>query len=516
MALVTTKSEIGSANRLATDSRDGSGLVYDSLLSGVAFALILTVMQRVVGFVRGVLFCKLMTDQQLGQWSMVWSFLMLLAPLAMLGLPGCFGKYCEYYRHRGQLRSFIIRIGAISLSATGLVSVTIILFPELFSKLIFRDNSQIMLVRCLGFALFAVATLNYAVSLMESLRQIRIVTIMRFVTGIGFAVLGTGMLLLWNQDSSAVTLAYAICCIAGLLPAIWLLGRLQDVIGDSDKTLAHSAMWRRIAPFAVWLWVSNLMYNLFEVTDRYMLIHWSDTTAEAAQGLVGQYHSGRVIPLLLVSVAAMLGGLLLPYMSAAWEENRKDDAARQLNWTFKLLGLIFSIGGVLVLLASPILFDWILQGKYNAGLAVLPMTMVYCIWFSLHTVGQDFLWVAEKGKWATLAIAAGLVINVILNVLLIPSMGISGAVLATTCGNAVAISLILIMNHAWGCKTDVGIWLIAGTPLCLLLPWWGSCIILTTIGSLGYFTNWVFNAQEKVQIVDLFHNIQSKLRTKFS
>ena len=76
-------------------------IVSDSLAIGVLFALVLTVVGGVVGFLRGILFCRLMTDQQLGQWSMVWSFLMLLAPLALLGLPGCFGRFVEYYRHRG-------------------------------------------------------------------------------------------------------------------------------------------------------------------------------------------------------------------------------------------------------------------------------------------------------------------------------------------------------------------------------------------------------------------------------
>jgi O-antigen/teichoic acid export membrane protein len=63
-------------------------LVSDSIATGLMFALILTVGQRIIGFGRGILFCRFMTDQELGQWSMVWSYLMLLAPLAVLGLPG--------------------------------------------------------------------------------------------------------------------------------------------------------------------------------------------------------------------------------------------------------------------------------------------------------------------------------------------------------------------------------------------------------------------------------------------
>ena len=40
---------------------------------------------------------------------MVYSFLMLAAPLAVLGVPGSFGRYAEHYRQRGHLRTFLHR-----------------------------------------------------------------------------------------------------------------------------------------------------------------------------------------------------------------------------------------------------------------------------------------------------------------------------------------------------------------------------------------------------------------------
>jgi PST family polysaccharide transporter len=508
-------------------------LVSDTLATGVLFALVLTVGQRVIGFVRGVLFCRYMTDQELGQWSMVWSFLMLLAPLAMLGLPGCFGKYSEYFRRRGQLKTFIWRVGAVSFSTTLLFAATILMFPEWFSQLFFRDASQIIVVQSLAVALVAVAISNFAISLMESLRQVRVVTFMRFVTGMAFAVIGTGLLIVWKNNVSAVTLAYGACCLLGTIPAFYLWskfrgqaddGRLIDAATDtceatevnakrnagSVEALTQLTMWQRIAPFAFWLWVSNLLHNLFEVSDRYMLIHWSDTTAEVAQAMVGQYHSGRVIPLLMVSVAAMLAGVLLPYMSAAWEAGKKSDAVRQLNWTYKLVGISFTAGGLLVLMTAPIFFDWILQGRYNDGRSVLPLTLVYCVWFSLYTVGQDYLWVAEKGKLATLAIGVGLVANIVLNVVLIPWLGLSGAVIATTSGNFLVISLILWLNHRNGCPTDLGIWLISMLPLLLLLSPWAGCLALAAMIGMAHRTTWIFSGEEKQQGIAAWESVRAK------
>ena len=475
-------------------------LVSDSITTGLVFALLLTVGQRVIGFGRGILFCHFMTDQELGQWSMVWSYLMLMAPLAVLGLPGCFGKYSEYYRQRGQLKSFVGRIAIISFVMTGMLATAVFMMPEKFCWILFRDTENVQLVRWISVALLFVGASNFLSTLMESLRQVRVVTLMRFITGVSFAGVGVLLLACFEAKSSAATAGFAIACMLGSIPAFWVLWHCRDSFNNDGDTLSHRGMWKRIAPFAAWLWVSNMATNLFEVSDRYMLIHWSSGTAEVAQASVGQYHSGRVVPLLLVGVAAMLAGVLLPYLSESWEKGRKDLAAKQLNWAIKLIAICFTVGSVVLLLMAPILFDWILEGRYNDGLAVLPMTLVYCIWFGLHTIGQDYLWVAEKGKWATFATGLGLCVNLVLNMVLIPIIGLQGAVLATATGNLLIVVLLFCLNHRLGCKTDLGIWLCAFIPMILLLS--KPMAIMAAIYLVGICvgTNLIFSFDERREI----------------
>ena len=217
----------------------------DSIATGVVFAILLTIGQRVVGFIRGILFCRIMTDQELGQWSMLWSFLMLLAPLAVLGLPGCFSRYTEYYRHRGQLRTFIRRIAAISLGLTLTLVAAMILFPARVSWLIFRDPSHVTVVFSLAVSLGIVSASNFLSSLLESLRQVRAVTAMRFITGMAFAVVGTLMIASSTNRSAAATLGYGISCLLGAIPAIWFLFQYRNCIVDEadSEELRYSTVW---------------------------------------------------------------------------------------------------------------------------------------------------------------------------------------------------------------------------------------------------------------------------------
>ncbi|HEY2147725.1 MAG TPA: hypothetical protein VGH32_07290, partial [Pirellulales bacterium] len=89
-----------------------SGLRTDSLATSVAILVALSIAQRLIGFARQILVCRWLEPDQLGEWDICFKFLMLGAPLAVLGLPGSFGRYLEYYRRRGHLKTFLRRTAA--------------------------------------------------------------------------------------------------------------------------------------------------------------------------------------------------------------------------------------------------------------------------------------------------------------------------------------------------------------------------------------------------------------------
>ena len=327
---------------IKTDSEIATGSVpdlkVDSLKAGVMFALILTLVQRVVGLLRGILFCRILPEEQLGQWSLTWSYLMLLAPLAVLGLPGCFNRYVETYRQSGQLRVFLTRITVISLLTTIVFSVFMAMTSEWLAGWLYRDRQQSGLVTLMALSLVFVVAFNFASSLMEALMQVRLVTIMRVINGVGFAVFAIALMFVIPDGTWAITLGFVLSCIAGTLPAIWYFSRNRTLVKSSNQTFAGESMWARVAPFAAWMWVANLVSNLYETADRGMLLHLAPTSVAKAQALIGQYHCGRIIPLVLVGMAAMLGGTLMAYLTAHWERGDKEAVQRQLRWTLKLTG----------------------------------------------------------------------------------------------------------------------------------------------------------------------------------
>ncbi|QDT73937.1 lipopolysaccharide biosynthesis protein [Lacipirellula limnantheis] len=471
----------------------------DTLAASVIILLTVTVVQRTVGFGRGILFCRWLSPESLGEWEMVYSFLMLAAPLAVLGVPGSFGRYAEHYRQRGHLRTFLNRT-TIWTAVCGLISVAVIegLAPQL-SDLMFGDAKYADVMRNVGFCLLTIIVQHTLTALLTALRLYRIVSAMQFAQSILFAIISLGLMWRWPTMNS-ILFGYAIACLASSAGAIvWAWPAFRDLDRPEDD-LVHREFWGKLLRFAFFVWVTNLLTHLFAIVDRYMIVHYANLSPTEALQQVGHYHSSRIIPLLMVSVADLLSGLVMPHLTHDWEAGRPENVSKRLNLTIKLSAICMMAFGVAVLASAPLLFHTILQGKYDDGLHVLPWTMAGCVWYGIYVVAQNYLWCAEKAKLSTAPLMIGLLVNVVLNFILLPTQGLHGAVLATAISTCICLLVVLWLNQLHGMQVDRGAWLLALAPTALGFGLWPSVVTTLAVLVASLATPWLLTELEQREL----------------
>jgi len=433
----------------------------DSLALGMSVMLLMTIVQRGIGFFRSIWFCRMLDDQMLGQWAMAFGFVTMITPMLLLGLPGSLPRYVETYRQQGHLRAFLKRIlwctGGLSCAAMAMM----LLVPEPFGWLIFRQSTSGSLVAAVGVTVLSVILFNSMNELVAALRQVRVVSFMQFIQSVGFTVIAITWLAVDGRLIGLV-FSFAAAGLLGTLPAWWILSRNWQSLPLSNEAFDAAAMWRRVLPYAAALWVMNLLSNAFEFSDRYMILHFS-AAADMGQSLVGQYHSARIIPGLFVSVAMMGSGVLLPYMAADWEAGKQTAMAERLRKILFSVSAVFTLGASLALGFAPWLFESLLGGRYSGGLSVLPLAFTISVWAALITVAQNYLWVAERGKFVGWSLAVGLATNLALNAFLLPLYGLHGAVVATLLSHLVVLLGIWLAMRRSGFDWDSS--LIWGTLL---------------------------------------------------
>lgn len=464
--------------------------------------LALTVVQRLVGFVRAVLFCRWLDADQLGLWDMAFSFILLAAPLAVLAIPGAFGRYVEYYRQKGELRSFLRR-AALACGVLGAIGcIVIALTRRWLSLLVFGTESYANLIALAAGCLAAVIVYNFLIELSVAMRNIRLSSAMQLTNSVAFAVLGLGLLLGWRNSAESVLLGYGGSCLIAALVAVACLRSVWRASPQSVETMPRAELWSKVAPFAAWILTVNLLMNLFEVVDRYMIIHFSGASADGALNLVGNYHASRVAPMLLVSIAAMLAAMITPHLSRDWESGRRDLVAFRLRLLIKTFGLGLFAAAVGVVVVAPLLFDFAFKGKYPAGSAVLPWTLVYCCWFGMLMIAKNYMYCAEKAKLGSLALFVGLALNVPLNLILLPRLGLQGAVLATAAANALALGLVCLFNRRLGFHLDNGARLVLVLPMVVCLGPWVAMLALAAVAVETIWGTRLFSPEERRHLVE--------------
>ncbi|NIL96652.1 MAG: oligosaccharide flippase family protein [Planctomycetales bacterium] len=478
----------------------------DTLAASVMFLMALSCVQPLISFGRGLLFCRWLDPEQLGCWDMALSFLTLIAPVVVLGIPGSFGRYVEHFAQRGQLATFLRRTGLACL-VLGTAAVALVAWQAgFFAGLIFGRQDLVSLVHLVAVCLASMVAFGFVIELLTALRMFRVVSLLHFVKGVMFALSGAGLLLVWTSAASILVSYTLACLLASALSLWWLLPTWKSLpaadslAADSlagSAALSRRGLWAKLMPFAAWVWLTNLTANLFEITDRYMIVHFSGMPNAEALLQVGYYHSSRLVPLLLISFAGMLASLILPHLARDWEAGRRQVVSSQVILGLKLCSLFMAATATAVMLAGPWLFEVVLEGKYASGLAVMPWTLAYCVWFGLVSVAEMYLWCAERVRLGTAALAVGVVVNVVLNLLLLPSLGLLGAVLATAASKLFVLTLIYTLSHLLGLPFDWRLWALAFLPLLICLGPAFAAAALAVLGLAVIATPLVLTAAEK-------------------
>ncbi len=477
-----------------------------TLAQSVLLLLLANLGAKVFGFLRSVFTCRLLPEEELGRWDLVYGFILLAAPAVMLGIPGSLGRYLEHFAKRQvlcrMLQHILIILGVLTLLGT----VGLILGAEPVAWLLLRLPQQRPLVLWTAGALALAMWFFIFQEIFGGLRRFQLVATLQALQTVLFMVLSLG-LLLWHPGAESVLAGFAFSCAVGVLLGAWWLWRLWPQLNQEELPQPLSPLWRKMMQFALWVWITNWLTNLFQVLDRYMLVHLSGLKPQAVLAQVGNYHAAWILPLVVVSLGGTVNSALVPHLSRDWEQGHRARVQRTLLRTIRLGAVVLTLTVAAIVGGAWLLYDVVLEHKYSLALPILPWIAALAAWSVLAMLVGCYLWCAERAGWETGAVALALVSNALLNALLIPRWQLHGAVVATTTSHLVLLVVLGLMAQRLGLPMSwrswvllltpgsvllgpvalglVGAWLVADLLwLRLLFPWHDRCYLEAYLGRL--------------------------------
>lgn len=493
--------------------RASGNLAADTFSKSIVILGCLILLQRGVGFLRSFYVCGALTPAEVGRWDLAFSFLMMAAPLAVLGIPGSFGRYVPKFETGGQHRIFLRHTLIACLLLTAIACGMIIVMRATVAEYFFGDLSYSPLVGFLALGLPLVVFFNFANSWLTGKRLNRVVFRSQFTQTLSFAILCLATFQLVSVSAESVVASYLGSCLAGLSVAAWCVACKWDKT-DSQSVPEHQqsdSIWRKILPFAIWVWTSNVLMNLFSLCDRMLLVNFYPDAAVEIQFLVGQYHTACLFPLLLLSIGGMAGSMLIPYLSKDWEADNLTGVTDRMNLMLKGIGGVCLLGSIVVMCIAPVLFGEIWKNKFALGESLLPLTLSFCSLAAVTLVAQKYFWCIEETWISTALLSLGLTTNFVLGFFWIGNHGLAGVVASTLAAHVVVLVCVLVLCRYHGLKIDGGVYLIgiALFSVCFGPIAASSCCGILIIAVLASET--LISANEKKVLLERVRRISTKV-----
>lgn len=247
-----------------------------------------------------------------------------------------------------------------------------------------------------------------------------------------------------QEDLPMYVLCYSLSLILGNI-SLWfyLPGYLVRIKASSMKVIKH------LRP-AIALFIPQVAIQVYTVLDRTMI---GKLAKSEAMTQVGYYDQSQKIVKLLITVITALGTVMLPRMANIYAKKDtkllKEYMDKSFQYTY-LLGFPLMLG----LIAVSERFVPVFYGKgYDMVAVILVCISPIIIFIGLsNVVGAQYQIPTDKHFDYTMSVVAGAIVNFLMNLILIPHIGVMGAVIAT-----VVAELVVLFVHFYCVRKEINV-----------------------------------------------------------
>lgn len=351
-------------------------------------------------------------------------------PLAVMGLYDA--MFREYFEKDDQQYKYDVTTTAqrIILLNSIIISIFLILFSSFFSKLFFgvSEYNEIIIYSSIALLFSANRSPIQAPTRMENKRKVFVIS--GLLESGGYYLLA---ILLINLGFSYYGLIYArIITIVILILFFWFQNKKFFLKGNFNKKIA-----RELFKVGLPLLPTFLIYWVYNSMDRIMIVNILGTSD------LGIYAIGaRLSQISQLIYTAFAGG----WQYFAFSTMKDKDQVHLISKVFEYLASISFVAFLTITPFNQIIFNFMFEGEYVKGYIVFPYLFLAPLLLMLfQTLGSQFI-IVKKSYLSTISLSLGALINVILNLLLIPIVGIVGASISTLVGYVISVIIVIIIT----------------------------------------------------------------------
>ncbi|KKG09424.1 polysaccharide biosynthesis protein [Methanosarcina sp. 2.H.A.1B.4] len=391
---------------------------YQKFARDVGFIGIVQILTSLSTFFLLPIITKTLGAYDYGLWAQINITVSLISSLALMGLSMSFVRFLSSETDTKIIREAVYSILFFVVVSGFLASFVLYVFAEPLATFGFNDPEATYFVQAGSLLILLNVIESISLFYFRVFRQIKKFSYFTLVETFGkllfilvFLKMGYGLL-------GVITATLMVQGLIFLITLITIVSQIGFVIPRFTYIREYLQFSLPLTPNALIRWVT-------ESSDRYMVTYF------LGLGSVGVYSAACSIGNLIQLFVSPLQLILLPELSKLFDENKMDEVRIYMSHSLRYF-LIISIPAVFGLsaLAKPLLGVLTTQ-DFISGWFVIPIIAFAGLLAGIFQIFVNTMFLIKETKSTTYLNIIAAVSNVLINLILIPSVGIIGAAIST-------------------------------------------------------------------------------------
>lgn len=394
----------------------------DTTIFGVATLLIF-----LVGLLPLPLLTKTLGAHGYGIWAQVHVTVGLVLAFADLRLATAMIRFLAAEKNKQEIQEGFYSVVSVVSLISLVISLAVIVFAPSLAATFFDGNVQV--VRITGAIILLSSLSSVYLSLLRTFQQVKKFSIFIIAENCGQVGL-IAYLVLNGYGIFSVVVSFLAVKVIILLILFFLI---KSQIGIKKPNFSRI---KEYLSFSLPLVPMTISLSLVNLSDRYVIGFFLGITS------VGIYSAGYGIGNLPFSVVAVLAFVLLPVLSQLYDEGRMNEVKTHLSYSLKyFLAIIIPFVSGAAILAEPVLRLFTTSEIASQGRFIVPLVALAVSFLGMHNIIFHILILAKKTKIMAVIWIVAAMLNLGLNIWVVPRVGIIGAAVTTLIAYSLALGL---------------------------------------------------------------------------
>jgi O-antigen/teichoic acid export membrane protein len=390
----------------------------------------------VLGIIQIPIVTRALGSSQYGIWALIITAVSLITPFTGLSFSMSLIRFLAAEKDTDRIREDFLSAFTLVMLVGVIFSVLFFSFSGFFAKYILKDASLSIYFRLSSVLILLNSTLPVALAFFRRGSRIGMFNLLN----LSWNVFQVGLTILF------ISLGYGL---KGVIGAAILSAAALNVMGlyiILKEIGFRRPKFSNMKPYLKWglpLTPNSAIQWIINASDRYIVNYFKGVSAAGiynAADSLGGYASFALMP---------IGIVLFPIVSKTYDEGKTDECRDYLKYSFKYLMMLVIPSAVgLSMFAKRILLK-LTTPQFISGSSVVALATLGALWLAVFQILIYVIQIVGKTHITIRLLSISAVLNIILNIILIPRMGIIGAELASVIAYVVlgALALIVTRNY---------------------------------------------------------------------